>query len=100
LASVTKGGDEEAGADWWWDTPEAHVKFVDVGWKSLADRFPDMDESERDATYKEIDGCREENVGWMRISPFMLNAEFYDAWCGVVDIWHVFYQRPPRTVVW
>lgn len=93
LRSVTSG---EKG----WDDRGAHVKFVDAGWRPMAETCPDMEESERDESYEEIDGCREENVGWMKISPYMINTDFYDAWCGVVDIWHVFYKRPPKTVNW
>ncbi|KAK3946799.1 hypothetical protein QBC32DRAFT_356491 [Pseudoneurospora amorphoporcata] len=92
LRSVT--GEKE------WDARGAHVKFVDAGWRPLAEAFPDMDENEEDESYEEIDECREENVGWMQISPYMLNADFYDVWCGVVDIWHAFYKRPPKTVNW
>jgi hypothetical protein len=79
-----------------WDAQGAHVKFVDANWRTQAA----LEGSSAVETYDEIDGCREQNVGWMRIVPYMLNAEFYDAWCGVVDIWHVFYKRPPRTVDW
>jgi hypothetical protein len=82
-----------------WDAEGAHVKFVDANWRPK--ELSDVEEERlTEEAYDEIDGCQEHNVGWMRIVPYMLNAEFYDAWCGVVDSWHVFYKRPPGTVDW
>lgn len=79
-----------------WDAPGAHVKFVDAGWEPMAEEDR-LDELE---TYDKINGCSQENVGWMRISPYMLGEEFYNALCGVVDVWYTFYRRPPETVNW
>jgi len=73
------------------------VNFVDARWKPLGDRYPDND----DERYDPIDGCTEENVGWMRIATMMIDTEWYDA---AVDFagggWHVYYLRPPQVVLY
>ena len=97
LRSLGERGDDG------WDAPGAHVKFVDAGWEPMEEEkyWDGVAEEDRfEETYDEIDGCRQENVGWMRISPYMLGGEFYDAWCGVVDVWYAFYRRPPETLNW
>jgi hypothetical protein len=45
-----------------------------------------------------IDGCTEEDVSWMRISPYMIYADFYDVLSGDENQWHTFYERPPSVV--
>lgn len=43
------------------------VNFVDARWTSLGDRYSDNDHDEHDP----IDGCTEEDVGWMRIAAMV-----------------------------
>ena len=73
------------------------VNFVDARWKPLGNRYPDNNDERHDP----VDGCTEENVGWMRIATMMIDAEWYDA---AVDFagggWHVYYLRPPRVVLY
>jgi hypothetical protein len=45
-----------------------------------------------------IDGCTEEDVGWMRITPYMINAGCYDVLTGDENLWYIFYRRPPMIV--
>jgi hypothetical protein len=63
----------------------------------LGDRYPDND----DERFDQIDGCTEENVGWMRIVAMMIDSEWYNA---AVDFaggsWRVYYLRPPRVVLY
>jgi len=49
-----------------------------------------------------IDGCVQENVGWMRITPMlMVDAEWYGAVGGFMGgKWYVFCWRPPEVVLW
>jgi hypothetical protein len=61
----------------------------------------DGDEDE-DEVFDPIDGCTEENVGWMRLAATtVVGTEFY---VSVFDYpgggWYVSYKRPPETVIW
>ena len=47
-----------------------------------------------------IDGCTEEDFGWMRIASWMINADTYDAFTGDRSQWMIFYERPPSIVVY
>jgi hypothetical protein len=75
------------------------VNFVDANWKPLSERFP-AEGGEGDESHEPIDGCREENVGWMKIAAFMVGPDFYDAMSGFPDVWYSFYQRPFETVIY
>lgn len=79
---------------------EGFVNLVDSQWKPLNES--NSGEVEDEEVHDAIDGCTEENVGWMRIATnTMTNAEFYDA---AVDFsgggWYAFYQRPPGIVMY
>lgn len=80
---------------------DAFVKFVDGNWEPLAESQQDG-EQEDDGWEKEvlelIEGCTEEDVGWMRIAPHMINADFYDVLSGDENQWITFYERPPSIV--
>ena len=77
------------------------VKFVDGNWKPLAESQRDL-EQEDDGWEKEflepIDGCMEEDVGWIRIAPYMISADFYEVMSGDENQRSTFYERPPRIV--
>jgi hypothetical protein len=111
------------------DAPESDfyeggfINFVDSRWKPLGDRpsrscidgIEDGDEDEvieddeeviededEDEVFDPIDGCTEENVGWMRLAATtVVGTEFY---VSVFDYpgggWYVSYKRPPETVIW
>ncbi|KAF1949397.1 hypothetical protein CC80DRAFT_429371 [Byssothecium circinans] len=81
---------------------DSFVKFVDASWESSPvnageGQGQEYDDSEPEI-FEPIDGCIEEDVGWIRISPFMIRTDFYDVWCGVSDLWNVWYERPPKIV--
>jgi hypothetical protein len=79
------------------------VNFVDSRWKPLGDRYyDDGDEPDDDEVLDPIDGCTEENVGWMRITAgTMANTEFYDAAADFAEgAWYAFYRRPPGVLVY
>lgn len=69
------------------------VNFVDSRWKTFGrDSLEDVDDDEQ---FDSIDGCTEENVGWMRVAPSRLDEEFY-----MMDevAWYVYYLRPPDVL--
>lgn len=77
----------------------AFVKFVDAYWEpSSPDHTELEDEFGGPEFFEPIDGCTEENVGWMLIAPYLLDAEFYNDWCGDFNLnfWPIFYTRPPQ----
>jgi len=80
---------------------EGYVNFVDANWMPLSERFPADEGGECDELHEPIDGCREENVGWMKMASFtIVGPDFYDTMSGFPDVWYSFYQRPPETVIY
>ncbi|KAH7078677.1 hypothetical protein BKA63DRAFT_249087 [Paraphoma chrysanthemicola] len=78
---------------------KAFVKIVKADWEPEVEEDAEF-EREKDI-YEPIEGCTEKDVGWMRIAPIMINAEFYNALDGYEQAWDdMFYQRPPDIVVW
>jgi hypothetical protein len=79
------------------------VNFVDSQWKSLSEEFPDEedeDDEDEDEAFDPIEGCTEEDVGWMKIAATMIDASFYDVSAGFAyGAWHEYYQRPPAVVL-
>jgi hypothetical protein len=84
---------------------EGVINFVDSRWKPLGDR-PSRSVVEgiedEDEVFDPIDGCTEENVGWMRFAASTaIDAEFYGSVFGFPGGgWYVSYKRPPETVMW
>jgi hypothetical protein len=77
----------------------ALVKFVDANWRPLAEEFPDqIEQPDPEDVHEPIDGCTEENVGWMLISPKKIGPEFYEASYTFMDAWYTYYVRPPGRV--
>jgi hypothetical protein len=75
------------------------VKFVDANWEPAPPEEQKDDEWEPE-TWEPIEECTEKDVGWMCISPTMLNASFYETLNGDDMAWHLFYERPPSIVLW
>ena len=79
------------------------MNFVDSRWKPFSneDYYRGV-EPEYVEVLESIDGCEQENVGWMRITPMlMIDAEWYGTVGGFAGgSWYVFYLRPPYVVVW
>jgi hypothetical protein len=85
-------------ADSYWAKGD-FVKFVDANWEPATVREEDEEWCEPNF-YEEIEVCTEEDVGWMRISPFMINTAFYETLNGDNMAWELFYSRPPHIVLW
>ncbi|KAH6706369.1 hypothetical protein BKA61DRAFT_138235 [Leptodontidium sp. MPI-SDFR-AT-0119] len=84
------------------DGRRGYVNFVDAEWKPLSEIKSDLgivDEAE-DEVHEPIDGCTEENVGWMRIALHMVGAEFYELMMGNRDVWYTVYKRSPQVSNW
>lgn len=80
---------------------DAFVKIVDADWEPSAVPAVGGQQGEEQDVLAPIDGCTEKNVGWMRIAPNMINAEFYNALDGDEMAWDdQFYTRPPRILQW
>ncbi|KAI1477400.1 hypothetical protein F4774DRAFT_411868 [Daldinia eschscholtzii] len=84
------------------DDPQGHghVNFVYADWEPLSAVVPGYENSEEAAEdmHEPIDGCRDEDVGWMKISSHMIGPDFYDIMSGLPDVWHACYRRPPAIV--
>jgi hypothetical protein len=80
---------------------DAFVKFVDGNWEPSVES-QQVEEQEdygwAQEIWEPIDGCTEEDVGWMRVAPHMINTDFYDVLSGDENLWITFYRRPPRIV--
>lgn len=89
LRGITDGVDET------WDISiglPGCVYFIDGDWK------PSRSESdEEEEEFEGIDGCKEENVGWMLVPTSHLAPEFYT---NIADSWWTFYVRPPQVLEW
>ncbi|KAG7039171.1 hypothetical protein JMJ77_0003457 [Colletotrichum scovillei] len=89
---------------------ESHINFIDAYWKPLRERaevlqHTDQDEIDASETaYEPIEGCGEENVGWMKVSPETMGSDWYEVWLGSIggdaSMWYAFYKRPPEKVYW
>lgn len=80
---------------------DGYVNFVNAHWKSLLEHIPpnqltgDLEE-DIGGLHEPIDGCCEEDVGWMKLESMGLSAGFYDTMTGCPDIWYAYYERPPQ----
>ena len=80
---------------------DGYVNLVNASWKRLLEHIPpnkltgDLEE-DIGGLREPIDGCYEDDVGWMKLESMGLDAEFYDAMTGYPDIWYVYYERPPQ----
>lgn len=98
---------------------EGFVNFVDSQWKPLGETtnpygvegdedyedyedYEDEEDGDEDEVLDPIDGCTEENVGWMKLqASTSIGAEFYLTVYGYrAGGWYVAYQRPPELVMW
>ncbi|PMD14972.1 hypothetical protein NA56DRAFT_650547 [Hyaloscypha hepaticicola] len=103
--------DEEALKSVVYDAPQppevdlegvGYVNFVDADWKPMTQIISELvstDDGEEEV-HEPIEGCTEENVGWMKIPARFVRSHFYQAMMGYPDIWYVFYQRPPEVMFW
>jgi hypothetical protein len=83
--------------------PEQYVNLVDSLWQPMGDdRYhghgygPDDPLNE---VLDPIDGCAEENVGWMRVELGLAFSAYLYVGAGDTANWYLSYRRPPE-VVW
>lgn len=99
---VLCGGDGHAGDAWVnlveadWDPHAAEVlreeyriKHVDMGLDLV-----DLDDSD-EYSFPEIDGCTEENIGWMKVHYMAVIPRYYTLLRDVNGLGDYFYERPP-----
>lgn len=67
-----------------------YVDFVQAGLQAFVPM--DADELECHEEFEAIEGCTDEDVGWMRITASMLGPSWYHTMAS--DSWHVYYLRP------
>ncbi|KAK1449319.1 hypothetical protein CMEL01_08634 [Colletotrichum melonis] len=89
---------------------ESHINFIDAYWKPIREwagvlRHTEQDEIDAfETAHEPIEGCGEENVGWMKVSTETMGSDWYEVWLGNIggdaSTWYVFYQRPPGKVYW
>lgn len=73
------------------------VNFVDARWKPWRDReFSEKYEHDWD-TFDDIEGCKEENVGWVMLHVSEVMPYFYGE-APFDDAWDLIYLRPPDIV--
>lgn len=73
----------------------AHVKFIQAAWQPMG---KDGEAPENEEPYEEIDGVREEDVGWIKVRLSWLSYSSYLLMSGPLDTWPNMYQRPPALV--
>ena len=74
-----------------------YVNLVDASWRPHDDDSEDLDRN--DQHFESIEGCRAEDVGWMKIASHMVGPSGYDAFTNLGD-WQAFYKRPPQIVTY
>lgn len=76
----------------------AFVKLVDGHWEPLGEDKQAKDDDEEREKLQPIEGCTEEDVGWMCIVPDMIDSSFYNTLTGDPNVWFIFYERPPSIL--
>jgi hypothetical protein len=76
-----------------------HVNLVRAHWKSMKKQREEDGEDEcleeEQGDHEPIDGCCEEDVGWMKIASTMVDANFYVEMNEPPPFWYLNYRRPP-----
>jgi hypothetical protein len=83
--------------------PEQYVNLVDSLWQPMGDDRYHGHGYDPDDPLNEvldpIDGCIEENVGWMRVELGLAFSAYLYVGAGDTASWYLSYRRPPE-VVW
>lgn len=66
------------------------VNFIRANWES----DPDSEHC-----YEPVEGCKEEDVGWILLSQSMIVAESTDYFEAPEDVWYTYYIRPPLMLL-
>lgn len=67
-----------------------YVNLADASWRPYDDGSEDVDRNDR--PFEPIEGCRAENVGWVKIASQMAGPSCYDALTNLGD-WYALYKR-------
>ena len=87
----------------------SYVNFIDAYWKPLNEKYlecpdPTLEKDfgvKLEERFEPIEGCVEENVGWMKLATINVCTEFYVNIGGTNDeSWYHYYKRPPDIVEW
>jgi hypothetical protein len=71
-----------------------YVNLVDATWRPHDDDSEDLDP--KDQPFGPTEGCRAENVGWMRIALHRIGTSGYDGLTKLRD-WYAFYKDRQRS---
>ncbi|KAK1513786.1 hypothetical protein CABS01_07192 [Colletotrichum abscissum] len=69
---------------------ESHINFIDAYWKPTREwagmlRHTKQDEIDAfETAHEPIEGCGEENVGWMKVSTETMGSDWYEVWLGSI----------------
>ncbi|UQC91411.1 uncharacterized protein CLUP02_16946 [Colletotrichum lupini] len=69
---------------------ESHINFIDAYWKPIREwagvlRHTEQDEIDAfETAHEPIEGCGEENVGWMKVSTETMGSDWYEVWLGSI----------------
>ena len=74
-----------------------YMNLVDASWRPHDDDSEDLDSN--DQPFEPIEGCRAENVGWIKKASQMVGLSGYDAFTNLGD-WYAFYKRLPGVVAY
>jgi hypothetical protein len=58
----------------------------------------DLDE-QLECGYESIEGYMEKNIGWAMLHRVDMIADFYHYTLGFVEVWSLYYQRPPGIAI-
>lgn len=78
-------------------TRRAHIKLIRADWQPVG---KDGEAEENEEPYDEIDGIREDDVGWVKVHPSWIGYSAYLEMSGDLNVWPTMYRRPPDVVLW
>jgi hypothetical protein len=77
-----------------------YVNLVNSLWEPMGDRYYDHGYDPDDPlneVLEPIDGCVEENVGWMRVQLRLAFSAYLYVGAGDAESWYLSYRRPPEV---